>query len=455
MQPEKYSAFPALFKNASNTVAVPLSAHRLAKSAALAWKKTGSTEYSNSGTDSDPVWDIRSRDTAIYDAAGNVILEMRSATQTGWAGDSLRSIDSTRYSNGKIVETVHRSFNRDYFGTLTTYGYRTVNSYLNNDRTILSIYYEWDDSVRTWILSFKDSTTFSSPVTGKFDFSDLTTLTGTFSWRFDSASNDWIGRGFYRKVDGECTATRLVLAGKASFDYISDSLVDEKWILEFSSPAWTQNNFVEQLCQRRYSPSGAFVNYSRYIREVNAAGRQTRTTSFDWDTTKLVWVGSNVEINFPDAYGNDTLNFWADFDTASSIWDTNSRSRYQRTYDANGNNTVILSYAYDDFDGTWELSEKTVNTFTQINQSVRFTVKPAVNQNITVRISPASVTFAGRNIEGVDLFNAAGRPVLSIRQKPSATLQISPVRPSIPAGVYIARVRTSSGEISLRLPLYR
>lgn len=408
------------------------------------------------GTDIAPDWSLLSRDTIIYDAAGHEILSMSSRAQSGWSRDSLSALDSTIYSNGKIGETVSKYF-YSFSGTLSTTGYRSVIAYLNNNKVIVTTDYDWNDLTQTWRPSYKDSAVFSAATDNATAmFSDLTNLTCLFSWDFDTTSTTWKSTGYYIKISGECTATTFVLAGKEQSS-ADDSLVDTKIAITFSSPVWTEENMVQQIMQQKESAAGSFVNVSKYVKEVNASGYLLGYKNFDWDADLSAWIPSYISLSFPDAHGNDTFYLSADYDAVNSVWDTTGMDRYVRTYDAKGNNTVILASSYSSWDESWSLSEKTVNTFSQIPMAAKRTVLPIVMQNIAVKISPTVIAFSGRNIEGVDLFNASGRLVSSVNQKPAEglLLNLTGNGASIPAGIYIAELRTASGKCPVRFSICR
>jgi hypothetical protein len=112
--------------------------------------------------------------------------------------------------------------------------------------------------------------------------------------------------------------------------------------ITFSSPVWNENNITQFVLQQKDPVTGNFVNVSKHTNDANANGSQLDYENFNWDTLQSAWVPSSKSLDFPDAHGNDTLELSADYYTTTSVWDTSSMDRYVRTYDANGNNTVIL-----------------------------------------------------------------------------------------------------------------
>jgi hypothetical protein len=414
--------------------------HNLAKSAtALAYVPAGSAHFTNSGSESEPVWTLSSRDTSIYNAAGNIILFMTSRAQSGWKRDSVILVDSTIYTNGKISENIRKYTYFHYDAE------RTTIAYLNNGKTLLKTNYLWDDSAKTWILPSKDSLVYSSPVSSNATGINYNNLTGLYYFAdFDATTGIWREIVSLEKVAGECTSSSLVLKD-TSF----------KTTLSFASSDWTEENITERLDQLKDSATGIFVNSNKFIRVLNANGDLLREDSFFWDAEKSAWIPFLKLLYFPDAHGNDTLYCSFDYDSAASSWYSSGTRRYVRTYDVHGNNTLVITSSSDSLSGIWRLLEKTVNTFAQINTPARFSGPPVLLPGFAVKANPSSIKIDGRNIVGLDLYNAAGRSVLFIQQKPSAdlSLNLKGNGVSIPAGVYIAQLRTTSGKYSIRLPI--
>jgi hypothetical protein len=448
----KGPVFP-LFSHSIKSHGAALLHHGLAKTAAnLVYAKTGATNYSNAGTVSAPVWPLSSRDTIIYDGLGNEILFMSSRTQNGWNQDSLSEMDSTVYLNGKVVETVNLIYSGP--GTIID-GFRSSIAYLNSDKATITTKSVWNDSTHIWTFYEKDSAVYSDAAgANSSGISDLTNLISLFSWSYDTSKKAWLSAGSLTKMNAECTATTLVLSEKSQ-STITDSSIDIIMTITFSSPVWNENNITQFVLQQKDPVTGNFVNVSKHTNDANANGSQLDYENFNWDTLQSAWVPSSKSLDFPDAHGNDTLELSADYYTTTSVWDTSSMDRYVRTYDANGNNTVILSSTYYSFEGTWNLSSKTLNTFALINSSVKTPPTQSALQNILVKATPATVTFSGRDLEGLDLYNAAGRFVLSVRQKPAAVLSLNLANATVPAGVYVARVIAGSGKSTVRLGVCR
>jgi hypothetical protein len=433
----------------------------LAKTTALVWEQVGSTHFANTAGLGNPVtWRWISRDTIVYDADGNQILFKTSTATTGWAADSLESLDSSVYTGGRIAERFSMSF-MNYNNTLTVSGYHDTMAWLNGGKTCVGTYYDWNDAKKHWVANSKDSIVFSAPVVaGGSGYIDMRYLAGEYSYSFDTVGSSWKDAGHFARIDSETTATKLTLVGKEllnSLNGAADSLIDTKFIFTFNSSVWTGNNMIQQVEQRKNPSTGTYYDFGKYTYSVDAHGYQTSTEYFSWDSTTKSLVCMFKDMHFPDSHGNDTLAFQCNYATPTQTWDTSSIYGYARSYDNIGNNIVTVESFYDPPYASWGISTKDVNTFAQINSAVIRLVKPAAKQGNSVVTTATRVIVTAPNITGLMLYNAAGRMVSSVKQKAAGSISLELSSSSVPisSGIYIAKLMHGNEQSSLRLPIQR
>jgi hypothetical protein len=408
----------------------------LSKKAALVWKQVGSTHYDNVAmSGSATVWAFGTRDTTVYDGDGNVILAKTSWAKTGWAIDSLESLDSSIYIGGNLAEEVTYYYS---FGATGMSGYRMTYSYLKGGTIIVENNLKWNNVKKTWVPAYKDSIIFSAPIRSGEWFTDLTNLVGVYTYNFDTVGLSWKINSYFAKIDSESNETTLTFEGKAAVSYITDSLVDAKEILVFASSIMIMQNVIQSIEQRRVTLSGKYYDFSKSIFTLNANGYKTSSESYSWNLDTHNITSLSKYLYFPDAHGNDTLEIDIEYNTTLHIWDTTNMYPEVRTYDTYGNNTVTVSSFYDYPSYSWIEFTKDVNTFALINSPVIRPVQSAKKQGFSVVATAARVVVTAPEITGLALYNAAGRIVANVKQQPAASISLDLVRNNVSSGVYIA-----------------
>ena len=421
---------------------------RLAKTATLVWRQVGSTHFVNAASSgSFAEWTLGSRDTMVYNVAGNMVLEKISRAQSGWKADSLESLDSSVYVGGKLSERVFLYFDR-YEGS-SQWGYRYTYAYLDGGKTLVSIGYEWNSPTNAWSAIWKDSTIFLAPIgNGDEWYMNLTNFAGEYMYRFDTLSSSWKRSGYVTKVAAECNATTLVVGGRGLFGSDIDSAVDEKESITFATSNWSNSNITEEKMQRKNPSTGIYYDVEKMVTT------STEEDQYSWDTTAKSW-NCTYKL-FYDSHGNDTLDFNYYYDSSASAWDT-SAYRHARTYDADGNNIVTVESYFDSYDKSWRIESKDVNAFARINAPVIRSIQSSSAQKICLQTTPAFVRFSAPDITALNLYAASGRLVVSIKQpaSPAISLNLANSHAPVPAGMYIAELVCKSGRKSFAVPIQR
>ena len=429
----------------------------LAKRAAeLAWKQTGTTLYNyySSGVGDGNDWKISERDTTIYDAAGNEILKMSTRTQTGWERDSLSSLDSSAYDGNKLVENYS-------FGYRSTkkinYTLRYTYTYLDFNKAVASTFSSWDTLQNKWKEERKDTTFFSSPIPqdllNLWDYYDnfatsFSLIKAVRAYDFNSATSSWELASTISKVDAECNPTTLVLVLDEFYEDIPSA---EKVVLKFKSPEFKTANLAERAFLEKEALTGTYRESSKTL--YTATGEEYYSSGA-WDAATSSVIFSYKTISNKDSHGNDTLKYSFAYDTLTKSFKTNIITRYNRTYDANGNNTVTIKSKYYTTSTDWDIQSKEINTFAQVSTPVVYTKEAARNKNIAMVTAPHRVSFTGSNIGGLNLYNAAGRLVTTIKQQASPTIALN-FNNRFSTGSYLAEVVYDKGKQSFPLVIGR
>lgn len=458
---------------------------RLANADTLAWEQTGTMYYVNSAVSGDPVnWTFAGRDTIVYNADGNLILFEQSAAGSGWAVDSLGSLDSSVYAGGNLAAHVHESFSRSNDSILIN-GNRETYDYSSGGKSIVETDYNWNDSKKTWVPYNKDSIVFSASIENDYWSLYYPNLVGRYSWFFDTTGSSWNTNKAFAKVDAECNATTLVMGGKQLSG--GGNLVDAKDIVTFKSSVWTQENLIQELIQVKDASTGTYRDSSKSTSSIDDNGAETDQyfswnatlaglvcmskdsatydgngfitsyETFGWDTMTNSLVGLSKYFYFPDSYGNDTLEIACNFVAATHAWDTTSTDRYERTYDASGNNTETINSKYDMVGKRWETTGKEVHTFIAITTHLLRSAQTAAIRRISINITALRVIVTAPNSTGLVLYNAAGRMVASVKQQAAGaiSLDLSKSNAAISSGIYIAKVVYGMEQACFRLAIRR
>lgn len=451
-----------LFANKHSIKSIQKQPSLLSKKAVIAqWKQVGSHDYSFNEDDSS--WAFSSRDTFIYDMQGNEIVQKSSMAHTGWNKDSLRSLDSIVYVNGKITESCYYNY---YHGKIV-YGWRSIWNYLNDGKTIVTTEYDWDatsskwipemkdslynflndgktivsircswDTVSSkWILEDKDSVVYNRTIKPPYS-EDFTAFTFWGEYEYDSITSTWKLDESASRNDGECNSTTLV------FDYkemnFDDSISTGKIIFTFNSSNWTEDNIVE-MRMKSLNPAGEYYDTQKAIYSTD---RLTNAYYwYGWDNVKNAPYLEESQTTYYDTYKNDTLNISCFYNENTKSVDTNMY-RINRVYDSNGNNITLIESSYNSYNKKWILDRKTVNTFAQISVPVTHFKKPDYQKDYTILQTAGSIRFSASNVIGLELYNVEGKLVKSIKQNvaPMITLNLTGSNEKISSGTYIARL---------------
>jgi hypothetical protein len=307
---------------------------------------------------------------------------------------------------------------------------------------------------KAWAPSNKDSLVLSVPFTN-FTAGDFSSLVREVVWNFDTAKANWKLSGDLARVDSECNATTVVLAGKASL-FGTDSLSGCKVLWTFMSSIKTLLTITEETLQRADSVTGVYKDYERVLFTYDQSGFQTGEQVSEFDSLTQRMEDLYKFLYFPDASGNDTLQIYCDYTVSTGTWDT-SDVRYARLYDAGGNNVSIITSYFEPSDGTWYVQTKDTVFFAQVNSKVLHEPSPGVSPNIVIRKTPASIRFSAPGISGLRLYDLSGRLVASVSRKPGSSVELvfSSHNASIRTGTYVARLVIGAGETSFKVPVMR
>lgn len=402
----------------------------LAKKAALQWMQTGTTHYTNTNTDTDgteATWEFSSRDTIIYDAAGNEIARKISSAHSGWNTDSLAYFDSTVYQNGKLTESFYFD---DFYDGKTRNGTLYSCNYLNDGKTRVTIGYDWDTLISKWILSWKDSIIYTEPVNSLDMRGNISKMTFYAEYDYDTTDSSWVFGVSFSQIDGECNSTTRVMERK---EMEGDSVYKEKIIYTFSSSIWSEDNLIEERYQK-LNPAGEYYDSHK---SSYSADRSTYSY-YDWDPKSNAPVSTYLYIYFKDSHKNDTLYINCRYYTNSL--DTTSMTRYTRLYDANGNNLTTVESHYNSY-YRWQIYRKEVNTFAQLTIPV-FRLKADSRKNLSMLQTAGFIRFSAPDITGLELYSIDGRLVTSVKQNAasSVTLNLAGPNAKVSSGSYIAKL---------------
>jgi len=422
----------------------------------LKWMKTGSKHYYPFSIDT--AWSLSSRDTTIYDPDGNLVVSKTSNAKSGWASDSLSSLDSAMYVGGILTEYIQEPLNiSGYFSGGQKHSYE----YINGGKTLVATDYFWNDSKKTWIPFLKDSLLFSTANTSwplfvnnfltDFDYSSLLEING---YTFDTIASVWKILEHDTKYVAECNDTTLTFIGKGQLDNSSDSLIDEKIIIQFRSRIMTQTNATQSRIQRKNPLTETYYDYSQSSYTYDINGYPTSIASLNWDTTANAMTYSARLLYFPDSHGNDTLEIGYYYYSNPIPLDT-IYNRYTRSYDANGNNLETIRYYHNQTGNPWSVYSKDVNSFAQINSAVLQTLHPAVKQGISVITTASRIVIKAQDITGLKLYDVAGKLVASVNQQKSNLIGLDLRTNRIPTGVYVAKIMSGEEQYPVRLSIQR
>lgn len=399
---------PMLQNSAHVNSHTQLKSNTLAKTAALVTKQIGSTHYLNSANTGKPAeWTFESRDTIIYDAAGNEIIKKSSRAHSGWDLDSLKSLDSSIYSNGNITEIVSLYY---YSGTISG-GSRFSYTLLDSGKNMVGIYFDWVNVKNKWVENQKFSIQYSASVNAFLSdsYSNSTKIISEDIYTFDTSSSLWEISGHIAKIDSECTATSFVLGGRFSGS-------DYKSVLIFKTSDWSETNIDE-----------------------------------------VSWIVDNWNFKtFFDSYFNDTLTQQCYYDSSTSAWDT-TKFHYARTYDTNSKNTITINSEYRSESEEWKIINKDVNIFSQTNVPVIHLIQATSMKKISIITTPTTVRFEAPEITALYIFNVTGRLISSVKQQasPSLYLDLAKTNSSITSGTYIAELVSKSRRDAYKVMIRR
>jgi hypothetical protein len=419
----------------------------LAKTAAMKWKQIGSTHFNNTAPiDSSVQWNIFHRDTMLYDAAGNMVLKKTTLAHSGWARDSVWMYDSLMYEDGELAEGIYFF----YHNLQDTIGNRNIYNYSKDRKAFVETKYNFQvpDS---WVPDFKDSMAYSAPVINDGSWlKDLSNLIERYTFRYDSSSHSWINESSIIKVNAECDSVTLVLQGRGRHwprfgGNDTFSFADLKMIMTFSSSDWSDQTLVETRQQEKDHVTGLYID--AYINRTSFVYDEC----YDWDSTGLnltCWYKY-----YRDSHGNDTLRY------QRQSTEKGYNTRLARAYDDNGNNIVTIeSVSYTDNENVWEITRKDTNYFAQINVPTIRSVQAAPPPKVSIIKACGTIRFSAPGITALNLYDASGRLVTSIRQQaaPSISLNLSSYRNTpVLSGMYVAELVSKYGKNAFAVPVYR
>lgn len=415
-----------LFSRIHPLASVQQKPNTLAKKDAIRWIQTGATHWKSVHLN-DSSWEFISRDTIIYDASGNEILRMTSNAHSGWDRNSLDSLDSTIYRNGKEIEHDHYVLS----GSKISYGSkRFTYNYLNGDKTLVETDYSWDVSVPEWVPVSKDSIIFSTPLTNSFIWyiSDMHVFIKDYRYMYENST--WKNAGFISKVDNECNSTTLVTNGK-QINRINNSLVDFKNTVIYNSSAWSDDDVAGDIFQEINPVDGKYHVSFKSVYSSNGF------TNYNYvlDSISNDTICNDKQIYFTDSHKNYTLIRLCSYNTDTHSWDS-STIHYSQIYDSNGNN---ISSTFEPDGGIWK---RDINSFKQINVPVTHFVKANSGQNVSILQTAGFIYFSAPNIIELKLYNIEGRLVSGIKQNANSSITMSLIDPNknICSGSYIAKL---------------
>jgi hypothetical protein len=430
---------------------IPAKPGVLAKFATSAWKKIASTHYVNANDSvRAPLWGIFSRDTVVYDRAGNLIITKTSRAQSGWSHDSLLTIDSSVYKNGILVESI-----RIYsFISFLNSRKHTTFTEMHGGKVRLITDYGWNSTTHDWNPEAKDSSLLVAPYSD-----ELSDIKQSYFWSFDTAAGgSWKLSYSVNRIDAECTPTTTVLAMK---DANADTSAEIKISMTFASPAKTNNTLTREAWSMKDPVTGNYYDVTEEVRTCNEAGFEiSRQKSFYDSSTRQMKIASRTT-SFPDAHGNDTLQFSYDLnsDTSTDTLTLSAGKRFQRQYDTYGNNIVTITANLDRNTGTWTPSRKDTVVFSQLTASIQNAPRNAyaAAHGLSMQNTASSIRFVAPSITSLQLFDLSGRLIVSISQKPGSSIELkgAACRSALRSGTYIARLMCKGKEMVMAVPVVR
>ena len=381
-------------------IRTPQKQNGLSKMNALKSRKTGSVYYSNTNFSVDTSWAFLSRDTVIYDTAGNEFVKMTSLAKSGWDDKDLSVIDSNIRVNGKLTARIHWTLS----GDRESYNY----TYSNGGKTVITTFSSGNSS------KWKDSVIYSIPISVSSAPVPNYTMMQYYYFEFDSIVSSWRLTESLSKVDAESNPATLVLKGKVLND--NDSLVDYKQV----------------------------IIYDTYDIEMRV---------YDWNSTMNDFLCKSKYLYFMDTHGNDSVSYLCNYNMSTTIWDTSLVSYYKRIYDTNDNNAVTFEISYDMEKGIPIPQFKEVNRFEQIDVPVRHFIEPVSRENISIRIRNGLLCVSGDDIAGLQLYSVTGRLIVSMKQKTAQhfKMSLSDSRFNLSSGSYVAKVICRKSTVAFSL----
>ncbi len=399
-------SFPKLFPKP-----IPLSSSssfktiQSAKANTLEWKECGGIYYENTNYNGYTSWTFKKRDTVFYNSSKQVLKKKSSAAASGWDSDSLLSMDSLVYQDGKLVEEVILDY--EYNG-----GARSVYNSLNDGKIFVQTDYNWNYETKSWVPESKDSLVYSTPVNFDGHLNRYTTdLLSEYTYNYHNLK--WFCSNIFAIEITECNATTLVVKKTMFSDEGTDPL-DFKLIYKFRSTDWTEKNLSELLIQEKSSVSESYYDIYKSVYDENARYDYQKDRN---DTFVLI----EKHFSYKDTHLNDTLTL--DLFYNGITWDT-SAYRYKLIYDSNGNNIISIHSFLDTSTGNWRMQGKYVSYYSQMSSHVVHSVLSPSFEDFSITFSSSAIHFFAPDIQGVDLYDIKGCRVGSIRQQASSVLTI-------------------------------
>jgi hypothetical protein len=317
-----------------------------AKENALQWKHIESVFYSNTASGGEtPVWVPKAHDTLIYDVSGNCVVTMSSLAQSGWASDSLKTIDSTIWQNGKSIDAIHLAYSPPGLNNAISYGNRWMNREYDQGKIHVSVSMSWSNFEKNWIGTGKDSSIYSEPVLSSS--SDRSIFIGEYVFAWDTSKDSWKIESSELKNAAECDSITYV-AFRQDRDPWGGRLVNSKSVLRYKTSVWNLDNRSSETIQREDTSSHSYSDSLKSNFTKDAAGNSITVTQV-FENGK--WINRDSSCEFKKVNDRNTGQATYFWDRTKSDWKGTYCSHISRG--VNGWDNIDTEYVWNDMNTIW------------------------------------------------------------------------------------------------------
>jgi len=205
-------------------------------------------------------------------------------------------------SKNQVIQSIESEFEDGVW-----YKEKAEYTYNASNQGIAAIVYEWDATLKSWILYYKQEVQYDS--NGNYILSLIS--------RWNKTTNNWIN--------------------------------DEKSELQYDSKG---NNTLEVSSEWSAS-ANKWIYYSKYERQFDSKGNTTLEIRSNWDASYNKWIYDRKSETNYDSFGNLIFEASYSWSTTRNDWDgMYDKKMYE--YDIDGNQLLNSSYRWNSYINNWE-----------------------------------------------------------------------------------------------------